>query len=76
MYQGISFRTDKGKLKMSLAPRILDPSIIWGRVADFTVRQLNPGSHRVGDWVSPRAYLDEMAKEKNISPGLERNPSL
>jgi hypothetical protein len=45
------------------------------RPGRFTLGEGAPGTHWIGDWVGPRAGLDDVEKRKFLSfPGLELRP--
>jgi hypothetical protein len=47
--------------------------ILVGRPGRFTPRKRAPGTHLIGGWVSPRAFLDVVVKRKISSPRRESN---
>jgi hypothetical protein len=45
------------------------------RPCRFTLAERVPGTHWIGDWVGPRAGLDDVEKQKFLTlPGLELRP--
>jgi hypothetical protein len=46
------------------------------RPSRFTPGERAPGAHWIGDWVDPRAGLDDMEKKFLNLPGLELDPSV
>jgi hypothetical protein len=40
----------------------------------FTPRERAPGTHWIGGWVDPRAFLNAVVKRKIPSPRREANP--
>jgi hypothetical protein len=56
-----------------IAPRILNLGARWRWVASFTHWRFTPretasGTHRIGNWVGPRAGIDTVVKRKNSQP--------
>jgi len=47
-----------------IAPLFLNLSTRWRRVASFTVGERATGTHWIGGWGGPRAYVDVKAKRK------------
>jgi hypothetical protein len=44
------------------------------RPSRFTTRERAPGTHWIGDWMSPRVVLDAVVRRKIPSPRRESNP--
>jgi hypothetical protein len=44
------------------------------RPGRFTLRERAPGTHWIGGWVGPRAFLDAVVKRKIPNPRRESNP--
>jgi hypothetical protein len=62
---------------VGIAPRILDLGTRWrsaSRPGRFTPKERTPGTHWIGGWVGPRAFLDTVVKRKIPSPRRESNP--
>jgi hypothetical protein len=62
-----------------IAPRIFNFGTRWRCVVSFTPgrftpRESDPGTHRIGGWVGPRAVLNAVVKRKIPSPHRESNP--
>jgi hypothetical protein len=60
-----------------IAPPFLTSALVAGewsasRPCRLTPGEIAPGTHWIGDWVDPRAGLDDMEKRKFLTiPGLE-----
>jgi hypothetical protein len=44
------------------------------RLGRFIPREGNPGTHRIGGWLGPRAFLDTVVKRKIPNSRRESNP--
>jgi hypothetical protein len=56
-----------------IAPRILDLALDgdkWSasRPGRFTPMERAPGTHWIGGWVGPRAFLDAVVKKNSLPP--------
>jgi hypothetical protein len=69
MYWGV-----EGHLHTFLASALDGGEWSASRPGRLTPRERAPGTHWIGDWVSPRAVLDMVMKRKIPSPRRESNP--
>jgi hypothetical protein len=54
---------------------ILTLSLVGGEWSASRPGRFTPGTHCVGDWVDPRAGMDDVEKRKFLTlPGLELRP--